>query len=398
MAKRIQLFDFCKSGAGKAAKSYDFSAPLTGIEPVGLNSFSCDPLLAHRTAAGQVIFSQFNQNTGAYIQALLTTPTDTGIIDHFPLPPGECLPYGANIAGLRGATPVIGSATNPFPVLQPDRTLLWSVGGAGFVSVINGVAQDLSGDATAFYRGSALAMTGFGGTNTGSSGGGTFVQLPPDNREYVGGVRLRANHHYVPFLKLPYVPSLQSLRFFYNPSHGYYVRTDAEVGFGTGPVAAAAAPVTPCLLLQNGDFGVADAADPSGPSLTRQYNFFRLTPFIVPPYNGSISATFDLSRTNCRAFMVVYVDSSQISNVTCSAGAGGSSAVTHPTITSGPPLFTPLSINYDTVYQFAITGSEASYTFDVTHGVTTTTTNPLMAGSFSGGAHVRAYEAFMSIP
>jgi hypothetical protein len=403
MAKAIQLFDFCTSGIKKAAKSYNLGTPLDVVSAVGLTSFGCSPLIAHLLANDQSIFSEFNQKDGVYKGLLLTTANDSGITGAFPNLK-QCLPYGAYIAGLNGVSPVLGTAVNPFPTTEPDRTLLWSVGGAGFTKVVNGTPQDLGSDVTAFDRSSSgLAMRGFGGTNLGSSGGGTLVQLPPDSREYNGGTRLRANHHYVPFLKLPYVPSLQPLLMLFDASHGYYIDPGSifapSADDGICQVDGYASPVCPCLISRNGDLGFPGANELSGPSLTRDYNFFRLTPFTLPGFGGSYAGTYDIPRSDCRAFLCVYVDSGRVDNVTCNEGASlGSTSVSIPTPGNGPPsAFTPVfpGIAFDTLYQFSIVGNEATYSFNVTHGSKIlTTTAAVLHGD---GTHIRCFEVFLDM-
>ena|SRR5579872_891282 len=407
MAKEIQQIDFCKGRLTKIAKSFDLAAPVDTAPLLGLASLGCRPLVSHRQDAGSEILSRFKQDKGTITEQILTTPNDSGVTGTFPNFE-ECFPYGALIAGLVGSNPIIGSATNPFPTTEPNRTLLWTVGNAGFTSVVNGTPQSLTGDPTAFDRGSsAEAQVGFGGTNGGASGGNMLVQLPPDNREYTGGVRLRANHHYVPFIELPYSPLLQPLLFQYSSAFGYsiipgfFTGGQAVIGTnGTCDVEGYGAPVAPCLVSANGDFAPAQSNELNGPSLSRQYNLYRLAPFTLPGFGGSFNQTFDVPQSKIRAYLCVYVDSSRIDSVVCHEGANaGTTAVSLPTPGNGPPsAFTPVfpGIAFDTVYQFAVVGNEATYTFDVTHGATTITTT---ASAFFtlGGTHIRAFEVYLDM-
>lgn len=406
MAKTIQLFNFCKSGIKKVDRSFNLGTPLDVVSPVGLSSLGCQPLVSHRSDAGHFIFSQVKQNTGAVVRQLLTTPNDSGIV--IGTPTTQCLPYGALIAGLQGATPLSGSAANPFPTTEPDRTLLWTVGNAGFAKVVNGTAQSLTGDPTAFDLSSGNSMAGFGGTNGGSSGAATLTQLPPDNREYGGLIRLRAYHSYVPTMQLPYSPLLEPLLFAHDTSTGYYITPgffgggQAVIGTnGTCDVEAYGASVAPCLTVQNGVLiDPTNSLEMNGPSLHRKYNAYRLTPFTLPGFAGSFTATWDVPAASLRTFLCVYVSSSRIDSVTCHEGAlAGTTAVTLPTPGNGPPsAFSPVfpGIPFDTMYQFSVNGNEAGYTFDVTRGATTITTSTNSYHVVSG-SHVRAFEVFLDL-
>jgi hypothetical protein len=402
MAHTIQLLDFCKTGIKKVAQSFNLGAPLTAVTPVGLDSLGCQPLLSHRGDAGHEILSQIKQDKGSVVRQLLTTPNDSGFIGTFPAIQ-ECLPYGGMIAGLRGAVPLPGTAVNPFPTTAPTTHLTWSVSGAAFAHTVNGRPQDLSGDPTAFDNFSGASRVGFGGVLGGASGANTLVQLPPDNREYTGGVRLRANHPYIPYLQLPYSPLLEPLLYQFDPVYGYFI-TPGWIGFGgdngTCQVIGYAAPVTPCIITANGDFALPNSTEPNGPSLHRLYNLYRFSPFTMPGYGNDQTSTWDLSRTNLRGFLCVYVDSNRVDHVSLNgAGSMGSSGVTLPIPGSGPPsAFTPVfpGIAFDTIYQFDIVGNEATYSFNVTRGATTITTVP-QALYNDGGTHIRCFEAYIDM-
>jgi hypothetical protein len=394
MSQPLQLLNFCKSGLKKVDKSFTPAAPLATVSLLGLNSFGCQPLLSHRSDTGQHILSQIKQTNGAVVRNLLSSQADGGIIGGGP-PAEEDLPYGANIAGLRGATPLTGNATSPFPTTIATTDLLWTVATRKWTHTINGTAQDLSADTDALAIG---GTGGFGGILTGQSGVGTLVQLPPDSREYNGGVRLRANHNYVSTLTLPYSPELEPLSFHFSTVTNTYTILGGTVGgtftnvdSGTCEVEPVIASVVPCLTAQSGVLISPSNNEPNGPSLHRQYNLCRLSSFVMPPAGAAYSATWDFPSTDLKAVLCVYVNSSRIDNVACHEGATTAvDSVTLPAL--DPAVFNGLV--FDTIYQFAVNGNEATYTFDVTKG--TTTISPLLTLS-PVPTQYRYYECFFDM-
>lgn len=402
MSQPLQLLNFCKSGIKKVDKAFAPASPLDTVELLGLNSFGCQPLLSHRSDPGQDILSQVKQTNGAVVRHLLTTQDDDGIIGGGP-PAEECLPYGANIAGLRGALPISGSAANPFPTTIATADLLWTAHGAKFTQTINGTSQDLSGDSSALDLSSTR---GFGKLGQGESGAGTLIKLPPDNREYSGLVRLRANHNYVSTLTLPYSPQLDPLMFVFDATYGYYIdpsgfpTTGTVIGTsGSCEAEAFIASTMPCLTTTNGDLiDPVSTLEQNGPSLHRQYNLYRLNSFTMPACGQAYSATWDVPSSSLRTFLWVYVASSRIDSLVCHEGSTVSTTVlTLPTPGNGPPsIITPIfsGIPFDTIYQFAVTGTEPSYTFDVSHGATTITGTLTFSPA---PTHVHFFECYLDM-
>ena len=395
MANRdLRRADFCRSKT-RLQLGVDLQAPLDTTGLLGLASLGCHPLISHLRDVSTDVLSRVNQNTGALTDELLTSISDSGFIfgsptlfDNTPAP---------TIAGLRAAPALVGAGTVVIPpVTVPSSLFTWSVGGAALTKVQNGSSLSLASDPTAFNR---LLFRGFGSL---ASGGNLYVEFPAESgQEWTGTTNVRANHAYIPFLSLPFVPSLQPLGVSFDLALGYRILPSSAF-IGVKQVMACVAEVyslqvAPCLIECNGDIPPNPFGEPNGPSLTRKYCHHRFTGFTAPSFGGSITQTYDIDKSKCRGFVCIYADSSRVTGVSLSPGAAlGASGVSVPTITETPAASFPAPAagwNFDTVYQFDVAGTEAAYDVAVTSPAGTITITGFVP--WSGNAHVRCFEMFV---
>lgn len=118
--QQLDLVDFCNQPL-KASKKISLQPPLDAVEPVGLASLGCNPLLSHQETGTGTILSRVNQKTGTDTGSLLTTTDDS---NHNTSPF-----YSAYIAGLRAANPISGSVASPFPASLVNYQYDWTIGG-----------------------------------------------------------------------------------------------------------------------------------------------------------------------------------------------------------------------------------------------------------------------------
>lgn len=394
MANRdLRRIDFCKSKS-KLQVGVDLGTPLDVVGLIGLASLGCEPLVVHLRDTASGILSRVNQNSGAFENRLLTSIADSGFVIGTPTQ-FDLIP-SPTVAGLLASpVPVTAGAVQVLPATVPTSLFNWGVGGAAITRTQDGIAVNLASDTAAFN----LALwRGFGSL---ASGGNFYVEFPTGSgQEWTGSVNVRANRRYVPFLSLPHVPSLQPLGITFNSIDGYRI-VPLSPFIGVKQVGSCVArvyslQVAPSLLTCNGNVPLTPFGEPNGPSLTRTYCRHRFAAFDTPGLGGNIAQSFFVGKGDVRGYICVYADSSRVSSVSISPGSAlGSTGVSVPTITTTPAGSFPAPSagwNFDTIYQFDVAGTEASYAVSITSPAGTITIDTFVP--WSGTAHVRTFEMY----
>lgn len=108
MANELVRLDGCKRPF-QQRKTVSLQAPLDAVEPIGLASMGCTPVVTTLAASNQAIAARVKEENGAYDQTLLTSANSADLSASNP-------GYSAYVAAFRGDNPIVGTVASPYPV------------------------------------------------------------------------------------------------------------------------------------------------------------------------------------------------------------------------------------------------------------------------------------------
>lgn len=336
MADQLTLVDFCSQPL-KGTKKVSLQSPLDVVEPLGLASLGCNPLLSHRETGTGNILSRVNHKNGLDTASLLTT-TDDGNTSTSPF-------YSAYIAGLRATNPITGTVPSPFPASLVDYQFDWTIGGF--------TAARLSHPLNNLFNFGEFPV-GFGGFRANP----WLILGGPETYDAVGLSFLHPYHTYNQQLLIGFCPtdsmtviydaSVPELKWHDSSPNATSFSFSKEIDNGDGTATVYSVNLTmwecfPALTNFSGTTVSPDILFPTSleaqlpPGFTRTYGYLSEGNITIPGYGGTITPTTYVVPP-VRPWMVVYA-TALTDSITLNGNPGASFGGSVPT--ARVPYFAP---------------------------------------------------------
>lgn len=388
--KQIQIVDFCKPGFNINRK-VSLQTPLDTVEPLGLASLGCQPVLSHRTTPNEVVMSRVKHDSGVSTKSLLTSGNDAA--------PRDWPYYSAYIASFRDVNPVAGTVTSPFPATDVTYQFDWTVQGLDAYREANPVSSPRF----------SFAPVGFGAPRP-----YPFLHLGGGETYDASGLGFRrAYHSYQQQLLIGYCPSIP-LTLVHDAAvpETRWPNGGLEAGgflFSLDDPPPPATPTTryfvqlllwevnPAITVFSGTTVSPAILNPLTleyqpiPGETRTWAYLDYGELTMPGYGGNVDATYVVD--NVRPWLVMYatgnVDSITLNGIGGSPFSGSAPTARIPPLT-GNPFGLANTVAAPVALQWSL--SPLTTSFDFTMTVSGKAINPAAPFTTGDPAVPRYYE------